>query len=325
VHAQFGTYGLYALKLIQVGAIEGALVTSFRGYDAGKGLRANPRMYAELFRKGQLFLPVSESLANKLVKAGCDRTKIHVHHSGIDCARFKYKEPRRPEGQPIRILTIGRLVEKKGVTYALKAVAKVIASGRSVFYDIVGDGPLRSELESLAEKNNISAFVKMNGWKSHQEVLTMMESSHLLLAPSITTDYGTEEGIPNVIKEAMAVGLPVVSTVHAGIPELVVNGESGYLVPERNVDLLAEKIMYLCDHPEIWPQMSRAARRKVENDFDIEKLNSDLIALYASTIKSHGSHVSTTGRSPLLPPEPVTFSNIKKGKSHQPRQDSQGN
>ncbi|HSD85047.1 MAG TPA: glycosyltransferase, partial [Anaerolineae bacterium] len=110
VHAQFGPFGLYALKLLQVGAIDGALVTSFRGYDATKDLSADSRRYMELFRRGRLFLPVSESVARKLVDAGCDPSKMHVLHSGIDCAKFKYTEPRRSEGQPTRMVSIGRLV-----------------------------------------------------------------------------------------------------------------------------------------------------------------------------------------------------------------------
>jgi len=288
VHAQFGPFGLYALKLLEVGAIEGVLVTSFRGYDATQNLRADPRRYAELFRMGQLFLPVSDYLARRLVEAGCDPSKIHVLHSGIDCVKFKYTESRCAEKQPTRMVSIGRLVEKKGVTYALKAVAQVIASGRAVVYDIVGDGPLRIEIERLIEQFGVGTQVRLHDWMSHQEIVAMMEASHILLAPSVTAEDGDEEGIPNVVKEAMAVGLPVVSTLHAGIPELVIDGESGFLVPERNVDALAERIIFLCDHPEIWPQLSRAARLRVEAEFDIGRLSVDLVGLYEVLIGRRG-------------------------------------
>jgi colanic acid/amylovoran biosynthesis glycosyltransferase len=301
VHAQFGPFGLYALKLLQVGAIDGALVTSFRGYDATTDLHADPGGYAELFRRGRLFLPVSESVARKLVAAGCDPSKIHVLHSGIDCAKFKYTEPRRSVGQPTRMVSIGRLVEKKGLQYALEAVAQVITSGRAIVYDIVGDGQLRSALERLIERLGIAKSVRLLGWKNHQEVVGILESSQVLIAPSVTAGDGDEEGIPNVVKEAMAMGLPVVSTQHAGIPELVTDGESGFLVPERSVDALAERIMYLCDHPEIWPQMSRAARRKVEAEFDIGRLSKDLVALYAALIKEHGEQAPKAGRGSPVP------------------------
>lgn len=324
VHAQFGPFGLYALKLIRVGALDGVLVTSFRGFDATKELHADPERYSELFHRGRFFLPVSESLARKLVKAGCEPSKIRVLHSGIDCAKFKYIEPRRTEGQPTRIVTVGRLVEKKGVRYALEAVARVIASGRVVVYDILGDGPLANELEHHIERLGISTHVRLLGWKSHREILAILEASHILVAPSVTAGDGDEEGIPNVIKEAMAVGLPVVSTVHAGIPELVVDGESGFLVPECSVDDLAERITYLCDHPEIWPQMSRAARRKVETEFDIGKLSEDLVALYAASIQQHGTHAPQAGRAALLTDEMPPIANVKNSDPHRSNQESQG-
>ena len=319
IHSQFGPFGLYALRLLEVGAIEGVLVTSFRGYDATQNLRADPRRYAELFRMGQLFLPVSDSLARKLVEAGCDPSKIRVLHSGIECAKFKYSEPRRSEGQPTRIVTIGRLVEKKGVTYALKAVAQVIASGRAVVYDIVGDGPLRIEIERLIEQFGVGTQVRLHDWMSHREIVAMMEASHILLAPSVTAEDGDEEGIPNVVKEAMAVGLPVVSTKHAGIPELVVDGESGFLVPERSVDDLAERITYLCDHPEIWPQLSRAARRRVEAEFDIGRLSVDLVGLYEDLIGQHGEQALKRYRG-----SPVEL-NSGNGGSPRPIQRGHGN
>jgi len=218
------------------------------------------------------------------------------------------------------MVSIGRLVEKKGVTYALKAVAQVIASGRAVVYDIVGDGPLRIELEHLIEQFGVGTHVRLHDWKSHREIVAMMEASHILIAPSVTAGDGDEEGIPNVIKEAMAIGLPVVSTVHAGIPELVVDGESGFLVPERSVDLLAERITHLCDHPEIWPQMSRAAQRKVEAEFDIGRLSKNLVTLYATLIKEHGEQAPKAGRGSPATTEAAPVASL--GKDSEPHRTS---
>ena len=325
VHAQFGPFGLYALKLIQVGAINGALVTSFRGYDATKDLHADPGRYAELFRKGRLFLPVSESMARKLVDAGCDPSKIHVLHSGIDCAKFKYTEPRPRERQPTRLVSIGRLVEKKGVQYALKAVAQVISSGRAIVYGIVGDGPLGREIEHHIERLGVAKHVRLIGWRNHREIVAMMEASHILLAPSVTAEDGDEEGIPNVIKEAMAVGLPVISTKHAGIPELVTDGESGFLVAERSVNDLAERIIYLCDHPEIWPQISRAARRKVETEFDIGGLSLKLVNLYTSLLKQHGEQTPMAGCGSPMVADESKMVNTGNSDSHLSGQKAHGN
>jgi colanic acid/amylovoran biosynthesis glycosyltransferase len=325
VHAQFGPFGLYALKLIQVGAIEGALVTSFRGYDATKYLHADSQEYAELFRMGRLFLPVSESLARKLVEAGCESSKIRVLHSGIDCAKFNYMASRNTERPPTRLVTIGRLVEKKGVKYALEAVARVIASGREIAYDIVGDGPQRSEIGRLIEQYGIAKHVRLLGWKSHREILSIMQSSHILLTPSVTAGDGDEEGIPNVIKEAMAVGLPVIGTKHAGIPELVTDGESGFLVPERSVNDLAERIMYLCDHPETWPELSRMARRKVEAEFDIGGLSLKLVDLYTALLKQHGEQAPMANPGSSMLADASKTANTENGGSPRPVQRGHGN
>jgi hypothetical protein len=122
----------------------------------------------------------------------------------------------------------------------------------------------------------------------------------------------------------MAAGLPVVSTVHAGIPELVVDGESGFLVPERDVDLLAERITFLCDHPEIWPQMSHAARRKVETEFDIGRLSMDLVTLYAATIKQHSEHAPTSGCASPVAAEATPIAAAVEREPHHSSQRAQG-
>jgi len=280
IHAQFGTHGPMALRLVEIGALRGEIVVSFRGYDATKYLQANPHAYAALFRKGKLFLPVSQALARRIVEAGCDPAKIHVHHSGIACARFQYLERKRFTDEATSIVMIGRLVEKKGIGYGIQAIARVVASGRQLSCKVIGEGPLRGELEQLIRELGIGAHVIMVGSKSHDEVVQALAQSHILIAPSVTAADGDEEGIPNTLKEAMAMGLPVVSTVHAGIPELVEDGVSGFLVPEHNVEALADRLTRLVDHPETWVAMGRAGRRRIDAEFDIDRLNDELLELY---------------------------------------------
>ena len=110
---------------------------------------------------------------------------------------------------------------------------------------------LRDELKEIINKLGIANQVSFLGWKTHSEILALLRQSHVLVAPSVTADSGDQEGIPNVMKEAMAVGLPVIGTIHGGIPELVENGKTGFLVAERDVDSLADTLVYLCEHPEI--------------------------------------------------------------------------
>jgi colanic acid/amylovoran biosynthesis glycosyltransferase len=154
-----------------------------------------------------------------------------------------------------------------------------------VTYSIIGDGEERKDLERLAAELGIEKAVRFLGWKTQDELIRIMENAHILIAPSVTAANGAEEGIPNVIKEAMAMGLPVVGSIHGGVPELITHGISGYLVEEKDVDALAERLSFLHDHSEIWSRLGRAGREKVERDFDIHKLNRELEELYRSIIK----------------------------------------
>ena len=103
--------------------------------------------------------------------------------------------------------------------------------------------------------------------------------------PSITASNGDQEGIPVVLMEAQATGLPIISTYHTGIPEVVIDGKSGFLVHEKDVDALAEKLEYLIKHPEIWPEMGRYGRKHVEEKYDIKKLNQQLVKIYQNLIE----------------------------------------
>ena len=280
IHCQFGTLGLQGLRIKQVLGGQPKLVTSFRGFDATMNVHNRPEMYKELFAEGELFLPVSHSLKKRIVDQGCPEEKIVVLPSGIDCDKLTYARRTVAPGEQVRVMTIGRLVEKKGIAYAIEAMARVIESGRPATYDIVGEGVLRGQLERVIEERGMQTHIRLLGRRTHDETIRLLQSAHMLMAPSITAADGDQEGIPNVLKEAMALGLPVISTRHSGIPELVEDGVSGYLVNERDVDALALRLSYLIDHPEKWAEMGKAGRACVETNYDIKALNDRLVALY---------------------------------------------
>ena len=286
IHCQFGNLGPRTLLLKQIGALSGKFITSFRGYDATKYLKKRPGVYDELFREGDLFLPVSSSLEKLLVEAGCPEEKIRVHHSGIECSKFPLTERCRSAGEPTKVITIARLVEKKGVAFALNAIAKILATGRRVTYTVIGDGVLRGDLQQLINRLGIGNEAKLAGWMVHDEVIQLMRESHVLLAPSITTADGDQEGIPNVVKEAMALGMPVIGTMHSGIPEVVEHVVTGFLVPEKDVEALADCLTYVVDHPEIWPLLGRNGRKYVEKQFDINTLNDRMVEVYRKLLTS---------------------------------------
>ena len=281
VHCQFGTLGPHALRLRDLGALSGRLVVSFRGYDATKFVNEHPHCYDDLFVRGDMFLPVSNGLRARLIELGCPAAKIQVLHSGLDCQQFRFKERRGPAlGEPVQIISVGRFVEKKGLRYGIQAMALLRKQGLDARYVVIGDGELRTDLEKLIDTLQLGDKVTLKGWQRHDEVVTLMDNAHILLAPSITAADGDQEGIPNVVKEAMALGLPVISTDHSGIPELVDDGVSGFLVPEKDPVAIAQRVTQLCARTENWAAIGRSARTKVETEFDIVRLNDRLLTLY---------------------------------------------
>jgi colanic acid/amylovoran biosynthesis glycosyltransferase len=285
MHSQFGTLGLLGVPLNQILPSKCKSVTSIRGYDVTVFLKKHPRAYNELFRQGDLFLPVCEFLKERLIQEGCKENKIVVHYSGIDCSKFVYIQRERAPGDPIKVLTVARLIEKKGVVFAIEAVSRLLFKGEKIDYTVVGDGVLRESLQQLIVDMGIMRQVRLVGSKTHEEVRMALEESHVLIAPSLTAESGDQEGIPNVIKEAMASGLPVISTFHSGIPELVTDRVSGLLVPERDAASLAEALAYLIHHPEICDEMGRVGRMKVERHFDSKSLNRKLEELYLGLLQ----------------------------------------
>jgi colanic acid/amylovoran biosynthesis glycosyltransferase len=282
IHCQYATIGRRVLPLMELGLISGALITSVRGHDVTDADRTRAG-YESLFAAGSRFLPVSRSLQTLLIGLGCPPEKIEIVHSGIDCGRFRYRERSRAPGAPTVLITVARHVEMKGLEYAIGAVARLIESGRNVEFHLVGDGPLRDRLEARVDECGIRAHVHLHGWRPHDQVVGLLEQAHIFVMPSITTASGQAEGIPNALKEAMAMGLAIVATRHSGIPELVEDGVSGVLVAERDEAALSVVMARLIDDPGSWAVMSRAARHRVQREFDKEPLNDRLVAIYAAS------------------------------------------
>ncbi len=285
IHCHFGPNGIHGSLLKKMG-VRGKYITTFHGYDMSSIILNNGEMiYKDLFNDGDLFLPISDYWGKKLIDLGCDENKIIVHRMGINLQNLKFLERKKQPEKPIRILTVGRLVEKKGHKYSIQAISKVIKKCRNIEYVIAGGGPLRKELENLVSELRIEDYVKFLGPVNQDEVLNLYDQAHIFLLPSMTASDGDKEGIPVALMEAQAMGLPVISTLHSGIPELVIDGKSGFLVPEKDVDTLVKKIEYLIEHPEIWPKFGSYGRKFVEEKYNIRKLNQRLLEIYSNLIK----------------------------------------
>jgi colanic acid/amylovoran biosynthesis glycosyltransferase len=287
VHAQFGTDGLTGLSLREVGAIQGKLITTFRGYDISTYVKKRGAgVYQKLFQKGDYFLANCEFFRQRAIGTGCNPTQIKMHGSGIDCSRFCFVVRQPPANGGVRIVTTGRLVEKKGIEYSIRAVASLLKTYPQLEYQIIGDGELREPLQQLILALGAGDRIHLVGQKPQPDLIKILNQSHLFVAPCVTATDGNQDAPVNVLKEAMAMGLPVVSTYHGGIPELVEDGVSGFLVPERDVDALAARIADLIQHPERWSEMGKAGRLYVESHYEINRLNDRLIALYQQVLNT---------------------------------------
>ena len=287
IHSQFGTLSYRGMAFQKINAPQAKLVTTFRGDDISRFVRERgDRIYDELFQTGDFFLVNCEFFKQRVVKLGCDPNKILVHRSGLDCSSYPFT-PRTPAADgKVRIATTGRLVEKKGIEYAIRAVAKQ-AKLSSIEYNIIGDGELRANLQLLIDELNVGDFVKLLGWKNEQEIIEILNQSHIFIAPSVTAADGNQDAPINVLKEAMAMGLPVISTLHGGIPELVEDGVSGFLVPERETEALAAKLADLINYPESWSAIGKAGRAYVEEQYNIHPLNDRLVQIYQQLLEAH--------------------------------------
>ncbi len=273
VFCQFGYLGnrIMRMKNSEKWLKKRKLVVCFRGADITSHLEKEQAMYKKLFVQGDLFLPVCDYFKNRLIDLGCDSDKIIVHHSAIDCAQFFFKTRKIPKDGIIRCVSVCRLVEKKGIDFAIKAIASVAEKHPNIHFTIVGDGPERKNLEQLVKKLKIEDKVTFNGWAMQADVVSILSKSHIFLLPSRTGSDGNEEGIPNALKEAMATGLISVGTWHAGNAELIQDKVSGFLVAEKNEIELAQAIEHIIEHPESWEAIGRAARKTVKDHFETKR------------------------------------------------------
>ena len=283
VHCQFGYLGLGLsdLPAYKNGLLSGKLVVALRGSDISQYVQTHgERVYDELFRTADLFLANCEHFRQRAIKLGCDPEKVAVLGSGIDLNQVSYSGGRAHRDGMVRILGVGRLVEKKGFEFAIRAVARLIKDRGNISFEIVGCGPLRGQLQQLISDLGVEKSIRLVGPRNSPEVVDKLRRSDLFVATSVTSQRGNQDGPVNTLKEAMAVGLPVLATVHGGISELVQDGVCGFLVPERNVEALASRLAYLIDHPDLWPDFGLAGRRRVEKMYNINSLTDDLVETY---------------------------------------------
>lgn len=281
IHAHFAPEGIKMLSFRQ--KLNIPLITTFYGYDMSalpKDKKWRDRL-KRLYEHGDAFLVEGSHMAQCLKELGCPQEKIHVIPIGIDVDSYPKVSNRLDRTKPIRILFCGRFVEKKGLPYALKAMGDLIKKYENIQLRVIGDGPERRNIIKLIDQYKLNNHVQLLGFKSHVEVLQELQTAHILVQPSITAQNGDSEGgAPVILLEAQAMGIPVVATRHADIPNVVLDGKTGLLVPERDASALAGALEILIKDPDRINFMSRQGREHIKQHHDIHKIMDRIEACY---------------------------------------------
>jgi len=210
-------------------------------------------------------------------------TPVHVVHHGVDLTRFT---PRGRCPVPGRLISVGRVVEKKGFDDVLSAVALLRAKGFQVRWEVYGSGPLRDGLRARATSLGVADSVILHGARVQDEILAAYRSAAAFVLAPVVLDNGDRDGIPNVLVEAMACGVPVVATRVSGIPELVEEGTNGLLVQPRQPDQLAAALARVLGDPEFAAALGDAGRRTVEQRFDRGRTTTRLVELFNGKVRN---------------------------------------
>ena len=287
VHSHFGD-----AAWTHLGAVRRARarhIASFYGYDVAMLPKQAqwPERLSQLFQAVDRVVCEGPYMGESLVKLGCPREKLRVHHLGVRLKKLPFVPRRWQPGEPLRVLIAATFTEKKGIPYGIEALA-LLRREIDLSVTIIGDA--RSTPEDRKEKEHILATlrstgldgaVRMLGYQSHEAMIREAYLHHLFLAPSVVAASGdTEGGAPVSIIEMAASGMVVVSSRHCDIPEVIIDAETGWLADERDVGGIAVCLRRAVQSREKWDSMLEKGRRRVEDGFDAERQGSRLAAIY---------------------------------------------
>ena len=268
LHIYFGHIAVHLLPLIE--RWEKPSVVSFHGADVMVDLEkaAYRAATTRMLEAVRLVLVRSESLKAALVRLGCPAEKIRIQRTGIPLAEVPYQERLWPKDGKWKFIQACRLIEKKGLRTSLRAFAVFAQKYPAAQFTIAGEGPLLTELQENARALGIADRVEFPGFVSQAELRDLFYRAHIFLHPSETGADGNQEGVPNSMLEAMASGLPVFATNHGGIPEAIEDGVSGVLVPERDAEGLAGRLLEAVAQPELLTILAQRGAEAVATKFE---------------------------------------------------------
>ena len=281
LHVHFAVDAAYFFNVWK--QVNRPIVVSCYGYDVSsfpnRYLGWGKHYLEPVWRYANLILAMSNDMREDLLRLNCPDDKIRIHYHGINLVKFQYKE-RNLTVYPIRIIFVGSLTERKGVLDILRAFIQITKQRPQVELRFVGDGYLRTRLEQMALDWGVENRVSFAGFVPHEKLKDEFYLAHIFCHPSKTLKSGDKEGIPGTIIEAMTTGLPVVTTRHAGIPEMVRNGEDGFVVAEGDINSIYQALLTLIDNPKLRVDLGRNAAIHAQQKADAVYLTKELESIY---------------------------------------------
>ncbi|NEO25169.1 glycosyltransferase, partial [Moorena sp. SIO4A5] len=272
LHSHFGDIGWGDLDAAKLAGLR--QVVTFYGWDVNSLPKSSPhwqKRYQELFAKVDRILCEGPHMAQCIINLGCPADKVKVQHLGISIEEIPFKPRVWNTGEPLRVLIASSFTEKKGIPYALEALGQ-LQHQVSLEVTIIGDAnsqarnqAQKKKILATIEKHNLQSKVRLLGYQPHKVLFEEAYKHHIFLSPSVTASDGdTEGGAPVSLIEMAATGMPIVSTKHCDIPEVIIDGVTGLLAEERDVEGLVTHLQHLVAHPKQWYDLVQAGRKHIE-------------------------------------------------------------
>lgn len=273
VHSHFGNNGWAVHKAVRRLGIPH--VVTFYGQDVSRMPSVNPawrRRYREMFADQDTFyLCEGHAMAKALAGLGCPPERIRVQHLGVPVETIRYAPRAWTPGSPLKVLIAASFHERKGIPYALEALAR-LSREISLELTVIGDAGSSEEKRKILEvieQRDLAPVTRMLGFQSHEVFWREAYDNHIFLSPSLTArDGDTEGGAPVAIIELAASGMPIVSSRHCDIPEIVLDGETGWLAAERDTGGILDCLRRCLNQAPDWNAVLAAGRRRIETEYD---------------------------------------------------------
>ena len=292
MHIYFGHTGVHLLPFIK--AWDKPCIVSFHGADIT--VREHQPGYAatlrEMLQTVPLVLARSQSLKDQLVQLGCPPERVALNRTGVPLEQFPFVRRIPPAGGRWQLVQACRLIPKKGLVTSLQAFALFREHYPNASFVIAGDGPMLEDLKVWTGKLGLGKSVRFPGFLSQAKLYQLYVASHIFFHPSELMADANQEGIPNSMLEGMSSGLPVVATLHGGIPEAVENGRTGLLVPEKDPPALCAALRQLTESSDYWAKMGQEASEHITASFEQRAQIQHLEQQYRKVLESGRGRVA---------------------------------